>query len=193
MKLNLGCGKDYKDGYVNVDLRSPCDVEHNLLQTPWPWEDSSCNEILMLDFLEHLPYKKTDDVLYESWRVLKMGCPLIIQVPDFEHCANAAMDTHSFLCNVCGTSGKDYVIDNEGEKRCSKCNTNIYDISLAAIHRLFGGQDYEGNWHFNAFPKGLLEKRLSRLGFNHFEYLEKHHQWKNWNYKIRAIKIDELW
>ena len=32
MKLNLGCGKDYRDGWVNVDFYddSTCDIKHDL-------------------------------------------------------------------------------------------------------------------------------------------------------------------
>ena len=36
MKLNLGCGKDYIDGWVNVDLYddSKCDVVYDLEKFP---------------------------------------------------------------------------------------------------------------------------------------------------------------
>ena len=39
MKLNLGCGKDYIDDWVNVDFYddSKCDVTHDLEEFPWPW------------------------------------------------------------------------------------------------------------------------------------------------------------
>ena len=39
-KLNLGCGNDYKDGFVNVDIGN-CkkDLEHNLEIFPYPFED----------------------------------------------------------------------------------------------------------------------------------------------------------
>ena len=49
MKLNLGCGKDYRDGWVNVDFYddSTCDIKHDLEIFPWPWEDDSVLEILI--------------------------------------------------------------------------------------------------------------------------------------------------
>ena len=50
MKLNLGCGKDYIDGWVNVDFYddSKCDVTHDLEEFPWPWEDDSVSEIRII-------------------------------------------------------------------------------------------------------------------------------------------------
>jgi len=192
LKLNLGCGKDLKEGYTNVDLREPCDLQQDLSKLPWGWESGSADEILMLDFLEHFPYAKTDQILLECWRVLKPRGSLIIQVPDFEHCALAALDMQRYLCNVCGNSGKDYVIKNNN-KHCSNCDTPLHKVAQAALNRLYGGQDYEGNWHYTAFTKELLERKLSEIGFCDFEYLEKHHQWKNWNFKIKAIKKDSVW
>ena len=193
MKLNLGCGADYRKGYTNVDFRSPCDVEYNLSNIPWPFDNSVAEEILMLDFLEHFSYRDTDKMLYEAWRILKSEGVLIIQVPDFEHCANAALDASKFLCNVCGNSGKDVVLNPKGERCCSRCNTLTADISQAAIHRLYGGQDYEGNWHYTAFTKESLSRKLSQSGFGDFEFLEKHHQWLNWNFMIKAVKQDDVW
>ena len=56
MKLNLGCGKDYIDDWVNVDFYddSKCDVTHDLEAFPWPWENDSVSEIRIIHTLEHL-------------------------------------------------------------------------------------------------------------------------------------------
>jgi len=192
LKLNLGCGRDVLRGYVNVDLEDPCDLKLDLSKIPWPWETCSVDEILMLDFLEHFSYRKTDSILQETWRVLKTGCFVDIQVPDFEHCSMAALDTFQYLCNFCGASGKAMVPDERGNKVC-RCGKTSYDIADAAIKRLYGGQDRIGNWHFNAFTKQMLEHKLKLAGFGEFSFLEKHHQWINWNFKIRAVKQRDAW
>ena len=56
MRLNLGCGFNKRDGYVNVDIGDHCapDVVHDLEKAPWPWDDSSIDEIYMSHVLEHL-------------------------------------------------------------------------------------------------------------------------------------------
>lgn len=195
-RLNLGCGSDIKEGYFNVDFNfsDPRVYNIDLSNFPWSWSDNSCEEILMLDFLEHFSYKMTDKILSEAWRVLSPGGYVDIQVPDFEHCSLAAMEMGHYLCNVCGASSKDFTTISE-VKCCPACMTTSYDVSMAAIMRLYGGQDRLGNWHYTAFTKELLYEKLKRTGFVRMELLEKWHQHKNWNFKTRAFKPlpDEMW
>lgn len=191
LRLNLGCGLDLKNGYVNVDFIQPCNLQIDLSEFPWPWKNSSVSEILMLDFLEHFPYLQTNKIISECRRILINNGTLIIQVPDFEHCAMAALDMHHYLCNFCGNSGKNTKIDKDGNRICGKCGVLIDDISFAAIKRLYGGQDRKGNFHYTAFTKNLLKKLLKNNGFEKFELLEKHHQFLNWNFKIKAVKQND--
>ncbi len=87
MKLNLGCGPDIRDGYINVDgnyawfnktIPSNC-VAHDLNVVPWPFADESADEILMWHVLEHLP--DTFKVMSEVHRILKKGGRFVGQVP----------------------------------------------------------------------------------------------------------------
>lgn len=195
LRLNLGCGKDIRPGYTNVDFyetSGPIAV-HDLSNIPWPWKDRSAEEILMLDFLEHFPYSMTDTILMETWRVLDIDGHVDIQVPDFEHCAMAALDMHQYLCNVCGNSGKDTKAELGDVKRCAQCGTPTYKIAEAAIMRLYGGQDSPGNFHYTAFTKDMLVRKLSDLGFSDMELLQQHHQFKNWNFLMRAYKREDVW
>ena len=89
MRLNLGCGFNKSTGYVNVDSSKLCapDVLHNLEQTPWPWEDSSVDEIVMRHVLEHLG-ATTDvyfSVLREMYRVCRPDARITIVVPHPRH------------------------------------------------------------------------------------------------------------
>ena len=51
MRLNLGCGRDVREGYVNVDsLRlSGVDVVTDLFKMPWPWDDCSVDDSSVFD------------------------------------------------------------------------------------------------------------------------------------------------
>ncbi len=142
MKLNLGCGDDLREGYLNVDINiSPMGgyqfdtLRFDLSKFPWPWKDQSVEEILMLDFLEHFSYRETRAILDEAWRVLLPQGMIEIQVPDFQICAAAAgiFDGYDVQCNRCGETFSDIHDD-----RCSKCKQDRIDVKRAAIKRLFG-------------------------------------------------------
>lgn len=82
MKLNLGCGRDLKQGYVNVDLFGG-DVTHDLAKFPYPWDDDSVEEVLLHNVLEHLP--DTIGVIKELYRICKDGALVHIAVPHPRH------------------------------------------------------------------------------------------------------------
>ena len=54
LRLNLGCGMNRLDGYVNVDRYGEPDLRHDLEVVPWPWPDDSVSEVLLKHVLEHL-------------------------------------------------------------------------------------------------------------------------------------------
>ena len=41
LKLNLGCGQNPRDGYLNVDKYGSADLTCDLEAFPWPWPDNS--------------------------------------------------------------------------------------------------------------------------------------------------------
>lgn len=80
IRLNLGCYKDLRPGYINADLLGG-DVQCDLRKFPWPWPDNFADEILMWHVLEHLP--DTYATMAEIKRILKPGGRFVGQVP---HC-----------------------------------------------------------------------------------------------------------
>lgn len=88
MKINLCCGQDYREGYVNVDFASMSsdmspikpDVVHNI-KSGLPFEDNSADEIIFREALEHFNRWDGLEVLKEIHRVLKPGGKLDLTVP----------------------------------------------------------------------------------------------------------------
>ncbi|MBI2030856.1 methyltransferase domain-containing protein [Candidatus Kaiserbacteria bacterium] len=96
VKLNLGCGEDKKDGFVNVDwspLVKP-DVVHDLNAVPYPFADGSVDHVEAFHVLEHLtlPFDK----MHEFHRILKPGGTLHIKVPHFSRGFTHAEHQHGF-------------------------------------------------------------------------------------------------
>lgn len=193
MKLNLGCGTDIRDGYVNVDFRQTHSsvVQVDLSQFPWPFEDGSADEILMLDFLEHFPYSQTKLILLECYRILKTDGTVVAQVPDGNHLVRAFGSIGKFTCNRC-ESDMPWPNPPVYNTDCSKCGQTLAEISEAAMRRMYGGQDYAGNYHQTLFTPNSLLAKAKDCGLELVGYEEERHQYVNWNFKARFKKGD-LW
>ncbi|MFA5358766.1 MAG: methyltransferase domain-containing protein [Patescibacteria group bacterium] len=83
-KINFGCGHKHLSGFINVDNNpnvKEADVVHDLNIFPYPFADSSVNEVIMDHVLEHL-----DDpirVIEELYRISADGAMLYIKTPHF--------------------------------------------------------------------------------------------------------------
>lgn len=87
-KLNLGCGPDYKIGWINLDCRDnvKTDLKWDLKKFPYPFGDNAFEEILMDSVLEHL--QEPIKVLKELIRICKNGAKIILLVPHAYSYAN---------------------------------------------------------------------------------------------------------
>ena len=88
MRVNLGCGYNKVEGYVNVDHDVHCnpDVIADLEDT-LPFEDSSVDEIILNHVLEHLGQdtKTYFTIWKEFYRVLKDQGEIRITIPHHLH------------------------------------------------------------------------------------------------------------
>lgn len=92
MRLNLGACDRRIEGFLSVDIAGPADIVTDLSQ-PWPWEDSSVDEIKALDIVEHLPSRIF--TMNEMHRVLKPGGRATIETPNASRGAGYFQDpTH---------------------------------------------------------------------------------------------------
>jgi SAM-dependent methyltransferase len=85
MKLNLGCGHNKKDGYVNLDKYDSFapDVVWDLETFPWPFETDAAEEIVLHHCLEHLgaTVEVFFSIMQELYRVSAPGGRIVIDVP----------------------------------------------------------------------------------------------------------------
>jgi ubiquinone/menaquinone biosynthesis C-methylase UbiE len=80
-KLNLGCGEDYKDGWVNFDCREDIktDIKWDINKIPYPFKEDTFDEVLAKMILEHA--KEPTQVLKEIIRISKKDAKIIVIVP----------------------------------------------------------------------------------------------------------------
>lgn len=81
LKLHLGCGSVYLDGWVNIDLDSDvADIQHDL-RNPLPFDDGSVDYIFAEHFIEHLTQAEAKVLLAECHRVLKDNGTIRLTTP----------------------------------------------------------------------------------------------------------------
>lgn len=82
VKLDLGCGKNKKEGFIGVDsIAFPgVDVVQDLTKK-WQWADNSVDEVHCSHFVEHLDARQRVHFVNELYRVMKPGAKCQIIVP----------------------------------------------------------------------------------------------------------------
>lgn len=90
MKLHLGCGENYLEGYLNIDLpqedqalmKARADLYQDIRTLSYP--ENSIEEIRSHHLLEHFTRQEALSLLLQWRRWLKPGGLLVIETPDFE-------------------------------------------------------------------------------------------------------------
>lgn len=89
MKLNLGCGFDKREGWLNVDNFAACEPDQflEIEATPWDLPSDAFDHVLMKHVLEHVgaEFSVFAAVMRELYRVTAPGGLVEIHVPHVRH------------------------------------------------------------------------------------------------------------
>jgi predicted SAM-dependent methyltransferase len=91
VKVNVGSGNVYLDGWINTDAtwRSQMFLD---LTKPWPVPAESIDRIYGDNVIEHFPLPVCRIVLRHCWDALRVGGALRLATPDVERTARAYLD-----------------------------------------------------------------------------------------------------
>jgi SAM-dependent methyltransferase len=135
IKLNLGCGNDIKDGYINIDrYNNTGNVDMNEDIGDLPFDDESVDEIYTSHVFEHIPINEIYGVVEEWKRVLKPNGDLILRLPNLEYEVKMWLNTPD-------------------------------EDKWTEVHRIFGAQSHPGNTHFCGFNPGSLSSFIKSFDF----------------------------
>ena len=178
-KINLGCGKDYIDDWVNVDFYddSTCDIKHDLEVFPWPWEDNSVSEIRIIHTLEHLgaDWKVYIKILQEMYRVCEDDANIQVDVPSPWHWNYISDPPHVRPVTPDG-------LNLFSKEHCQKCIDEgmsetpfavIYDVDL---------RPHDVEWKFDQLWQGKIDR-----GEIHRSQIEEIHS--NYRNVVTEFKI----
>lgn len=98
-RLNLGCGRIIRKGWINVDsvALDGVDMVYDIQKVPLPFETDWFVEIRCDNILEHLDYIP---VLKDLYRILQPGGKLSVRVPHFTSRTNYSDPTHKKLFSI---------------------------------------------------------------------------------------------
>lgn len=84
-KLNLGCGRDYRKGFVNIDINEEVkkDFKVDFEKGLKLFKDNTFNYVYSRHVLEHIDPRKLRFIMDEIYRVCKPGAIVDIYVPHF--------------------------------------------------------------------------------------------------------------
>lgn len=141
-RINMGCGYDYKEGYLNIDLTDFVKADlvadtTDLSMLP----DSYYEEIYAKDVLEHIPRNKTEKTLKEWSRLLKDGGKIFIQTSNVINLA----------------------------EMLKRVEYSKYEFQQSMLQCLFGTQAHEGDFHYYGFTASQLSNMMKNVGFFDFK------------------------
>lgn len=103
LKLHLGCGKVYLDGYVNIDLIKRGVIDLIADARKLPYQDSSVELIESYHLIEHILKYEVLPMLKEWFRLLTPGGRMIAEFPDFDQsCRRYLNGEESLLVAIYG-------------------------------------------------------------------------------------------
>ena len=131
MKINIGCGNDYLDGWTNIDCPGiDCKTDMQLdLRQPLPFANNSIESVRAICILEHFNIYDVENVIRECTRVLCAGGSFIITVPNAEFILNSEMSIDKKLYYLfgdpkyCGLN-----LGDGGSHKCGLYNQNLSDM-----------------------------------------------------------------
>jgi SAM-dependent methyltransferase len=157
--LDVGCGRRKLPGAVGIDRRRrqavaaelQLDIDHDLLDFPWPIEDSAFDLVHCSHVLEHLP--PTARVIEEIYRVLRPGGQAFLVCPHFSW---VEAYRHFEHCHFFTLGSFDYF---EGQ-------SDIYDADFRVVRRelFFDDLSY-------ALGIGFLANWFPRAYERHFAFM----------------------
>jgi predicted SAM-dependent methyltransferase len=148
MKLNVGCGKDIREGFTNVDKRKlpGVDVVCDLTDVSRHFDYETCDYILARDVLEHFDRATYYQVLESLVKLLKPGGVIEIQAPDIIHLYKVAKSFKQLELMLYG--GQDY--PENSHKSGHTIETVTDDLEVFGCEVIESEHQPSGNFHMKA-------------------------------------------
>jgi len=171
IKLDLGGGPRKIEGFINVDALSwngITDIIWDLTNIPYTFVTEPVDEIMAIEFLEHISFRDTLRVLKEWYRILKPGGKLLLQVPD---CGKMMeMYVNKEICDCVPHKALERG-DFKADPNCWECKGKAKVNPRRWLYSFIGAQKhFPHDLHKNIFTKEILKSYLEGARFRKIEF-----------------------
>ena len=166
LNLNLGSGSKRIKDYINVDkykIFKP-DIIHDLEQFPYPFENSSVDNIILSHILEHIGQKPDtfNSIMKELYRISKNQALINITVPHPRHDDFLSDPTHVRPITVRGLELYNKELNEQWQKQ------KAANSPLALIHNVdfrikFIRYDIEQNYSQMLKDEKISKQELDKM------------------------------
>lgn len=157
-KLQLGSGTNRYDGWFNTDLYPRGGNAYLDVTSPLPFKDNTFDYIYSEHMIEHISFQDAEQLLRESYRILRRGGKLRIATPDLSHYVSLFGENKSPQQN----EYIDWMHSNWINKAGIKYKNESFILNLA-MH----------SWgHLFIFDFNTLNSVLSDIGFGEIKQFE---------------------
>lgn len=98
MKINIGCGKEIKEGFVGLDIIDFGQMYVQDVREKWPVEDGSIKEVYSRHLLPCLTKPEINQFFNELYRVLEDGATAMLIIPAWN--ANGGYGHPHFISEI---------------------------------------------------------------------------------------------
>lgn len=151
LRLHLGCGSDYLDGWLNIDVteKSKADVIMDFKNIKGNFESNSVSEVLMVHSISYLRLWEARDFFSDIYSLLKTGGRFALEFPDIVKCSKVVLEN-----------------ENEIEKYLEGVRA-FYAFDMGQIKRKDKYHPYAFGW-----SAWHISFELKRIGFTKISIME---------------------
>jgi SAM-dependent methyltransferase len=154
VKVDIGCGKNKREGFVGVDIINfeGVDVVLDAGKDTWPWAEGEVEEVWCNHVVEHLTAQQRVHFVNELYRVLKPGGKATIITPHWASTRAFGDLTHQWppVCEMwyfyLKKEWRDSQAPHNTEYTCDFDATWGYSLNQAIRSRNLDYQQYAVQW-----------------------------------------------
>jgi SAM-dependent methyltransferase len=134
-KVNIGCGKNFPQGWLNTDLYPHFGAVWMNAARPWPIPDGSLSACLCEHMIEHVPKDIARSMMMNAFRALKPGGYLRVVTPELDAFARMTLnpdapDTADYIAGLRNFAGSGEI------DLCDAVNQIFYDHGHCHIYTI---------------------------------------------------------